>query len=183
MQSRWIIRASVLAALVLAIVLVQTAGAGKFHFNSVNLGIGSLVLTGQLAGLGNEAGEVTLTGFGTVKALCENKGGQQAPGRNPIKMNVQQTEVFVLNENGQTQVKVTAQDPSLSEIKPSPTPKQAGCPNGNWKVTGIIDGSTDWTAAKVVVKDESGKVQIDLSFKCTTIFENGVGTDIQCVET
>jgi hypothetical protein len=50
-------------------------------------------------GLGNEQAFVTLTGYGTVKAPCENKG-DASPGRNPIKMNVTETDEFVTDSNG-----------------------------------------------------------------------------------
>jgi len=174
----------VLIVLALAIMLVPAAWAGNFHFNSIDFGLGgSLVAQGDLAGLGNEAAEVTLTGQGFVTAMCENNGGQQAPGRNPILVSVQQSGVFVSDENGHALVEVIAPDPTSPEFEPSPTPKQAGCPNGNWAVVGIVDGSTAWTGATIIVKDESGQVQIELSFVCTTLFEGGLATDISCVRT
>jgi hypothetical protein len=162
--------------------LVQAARAGNFHFNSYAFRLGSLVLTGDLAGLGNAGATVTLIGRGTVAALCQNGAGQQAPGRNPIAIDVQQTNHFASDQNGHALVDVTLQDPTLLEIAPSPKPKQAGCPNGNWGVVGVVDGSTNWTAAEVIVADDAGNVQVRLSFACTTFFENGVGVGIQCVE-
>jgi hypothetical protein len=182
-QMRWFVWAPLLVALLLSGILVPAARAGKFHFtgNSVTFFLGSLGMEGTLAGLGNEVAEVTLTGYGTVEAMCQNKGGQQAPGRNAIVVNTQQTEVFVTDQNGMALVQVIAPDPTAPGFEPSPTPKQAGCPNGNWEVD-IVDGSTDWNAATIVVKDEFGQVQLDLSYTCTTFFENGVATDIECVE-
>jgi hypothetical protein len=181
LRSKWIIWAPALAALLLAGILVPVARAGKFHFNSVNFSLGSLVMEGDLAGLGNQQAKVTLTAYGTVKAMCENKGGQQAPGRNPISINTQQTVIYFTDQNGKAQVEVIAPDPTLQQIKPSPTPKQAGCPNGNWKVVGVAVGSTNWTAAKVIVKDEADKIQINLSFTCTTTFSSsGVATSVSC---
>jgi hypothetical protein len=97
-------------------------------------------------------------------------------------VDTQETRVFVTDENGNALVEVIAPDPSFADVEPSPTPKQAGCPNGNWMVVGVVDGSTNWTAARIVVKDESGLVQLDLSFTCITLFENGVATDVSCVE-
>jgi hypothetical protein len=173
----------VIWAIVMAGILVPSAQAGKFHFNSIDFNLGSsLVFNGSLVGLGNEVAEVTLTGYGTVTALCENKGGQQAPGRNPIKVSAQQTGHYISDQNGRALVEAIAPDPTSPEYEPSPTPKEAGCPNGNWKVIEIVDGSTDWTAAMVVVKDVYGEVRIDLAFTCTTTFENGIGLDVTCVE-
>jgi hypothetical protein len=182
MRKNWHIWASILAALLLAGLLGQAAQAGNFHFNNLTFNLGSLIARGTLVGLGNQAAEVTLTAYGKVTALCQNKGGQQAPGRNPIVINTQQTRVFVTDQNGRALVEVRAPDPSFTNIKPSPTPKEAGCPNGNWAVVGVVDGSTNWTAARIVVKDEAGRVQLDLSFTCTTFFTNGISTDVSCVQ-
>ena len=163
-------------------VLAPAARAGKFHFNSdVSFFLGSLGMEGTLVGLGNEVAVVTLTGFGTVKAMCENNGGNQAPGRNPISVSTEQTKEFVTNENGNALVEIIAPDPSEPEFAPSPTSKQAGCPNGNWTVE-IVEGSTNWTAANVLVKDDFGNVQLDLDFTCTTFFVGDIATGIECEE-
>jgi hypothetical protein len=182
MRTKRTIWMPILAALLIAAVLVSTAGAGSFHFNSVSFSLGSLDMTGQLAGIGNSTAYVTLTGYGTVKALCENNGGNQAPGRNPIAMQVSQTSEFVTNSNGNALVQVSAQDPTLSQISPSPTPKTAGCPSSKWTVVGIVDGSTNWTGANIIVKDEYGQIQANLSYKCATYFTNGVATSIACTQ-
>jgi hypothetical protein len=169
--------------LFLVLVMVLTVQAGSFRFNSIQFNVGgSLVLQGSLVGLGDQVAEVTLTGYGTVSALCQNRGGMQAPGRNPIYVEAQQTGLFVSGTNGRSLVNVVAPDPTAPEYEPSPTPKEAGCPNGNWNVIGIVDGSTNWTAARVLVKDELGLVQIDQYYACTTTFEDGLATSIHCEE-
>jgi hypothetical protein len=141
-----------------------------------------LIAEGTLVGLGNQEASVTLTAYGRVRALCQNQGGQQAPGRNPIEVDVQETAIYTTDESGRARVTVIAQDPTFADLQPSPTPKQAGCPNGNWRVVGVMEGSTNWTAARIEVRDEAGQVQIDLSFACTTQFVNGVATSVACVE-
>jgi hypothetical protein len=172
-----------LLVFLLAGILVPVAQAGKFHFNSIDFSLGgSLLMEGHLVGLGNEVAEVTLSGYGSVVALCENNGGKQAPGRNPIQVGVQETGIFVSDSNGRALVAVIAPDPTAPEFAPSPTPKEAGCPNGNWSVVGIIDGSTNWTAASVVVKDEDGQVRVELMFACTTFFEDGIAIGVECEE-
>jgi hypothetical protein len=174
---------SLLVALMITILFVQDASAGKFHFNSLNFSLGgSMLVQGSLVGLGNEGGELTLIGTGTVTALCENNGGNQAPGRNPIEVSVMETGVFYIGSNGRSLVSVIAPDPEAPEFAPSPTPKQAGCPNGNWRVVGIVDGSTNWTGAEIIVKDSENQVRIHQAFTCTTFFDNGRGTDIYCME-
>ena len=183
MRNKWSVWIKSILTLIVASVLASSALAGKFHFNNLDFNLGgSLVLQGSLVGLGNQVAQVTLTGYGNVWAMCENKGGQQAPGRNPIFVEVQQSGVYISEDNCRALVRVVAPDPTEPEFAPSPTPKQAGCPNGNWVVVGIMDDSTDWTAARVVVKDEFGQIQIDQFFTCITTFENGIATSIACVE-
>ena len=169
--------------IVAALVIVPVALAGKFHFNTINIGLGnSLVLTGDLAGLGNEVAEVQFIATGSVTAMCQNPGGKQAPGRNPISVEVEQKIVYTTDSNGKVQVLVVAPDPTAPGFEPSPTPKDAGCPNGKWTVVDIIDGSTDWTAAQILVLDEAGVIQIDQSYACTTTFEGGQAVDVTCQE-
>ena len=164
-------------------VLAVPALAGKFHFNSINFYLGSMVFNGDLAGVGNEDVDVTLIASGQVTAYCVNKGGNQAPGHNPIAFQVQQIAHFFTDENGKVAVEVIADDPALANFDPSPSAKEAGCPNGkNWKVAGIMEDSTDWTAARVIVRDGSGEVQIDQTYTCTTSFQNGVAVSLQCLE-
>ncbi len=183
MNSRRRIGRIVLIAVIAALAVVSVALAGKFHFNSINFSVGnSLVLSGDLAGLGNDTAEVRLIATGSVTAMCENPGGKQAPGRNPISVEVKQTEVYYTDSFGKADVSVLAPDPTAPGFEPSPTPKDAGCPNGNWTVVDIIDGSTDWTAAQVEVLDGAGVIQIDQSYTCTTTFQDGLAVDISCVE-
>ena len=171
------------AIVILLLIFVPAALAGKFHFNSLDFSVGhSLVLEGTLVGLGNEAAQVDLTAVGSVTALCENRGGQQAPGRNPISVEVEQVVTVTSDSDGRALVFVLAPDPTSPEFEPSPTPKEAGCPNGNWSVVDILDSSTNWSAARIVVLDEAGIIQIDQSFTCTTFFENDVAIGIECVE-
>jgi hypothetical protein len=173
-----------LIVLLITALVFTAASAGKFHFNRTSFSLSSsLVFTGSLAGLGNDTAIVTLTANGRVTALCENPAGQQAPGRNPITVNVQQTDTFTTSSNGKAAVRVVAPDPTSPAHEPSPSPKSAGCPNGSWKVVGIIDHSTDWTSARIVVKDANGLQSINLSYTCKTTFQNGVGTSVQCTQT
>lgn len=174
---------SLTAILILLLVFVPAAFAGEFHFNSIIFEIGhSLLFNGVVVGLGNENTQVSLTATGSATAMCENKGGKQAQGRNPISVEVEQVVTVTTDSNGRAVVTVIAPDPTSGEFEPSPTPKDAGCPNGNWDVTGIMDDSTNWTGARVVVLDEAGVVQIDLSFTCTTFFEDGLAVGINCEE-
>ena len=165
--NKWTVLGTALVVVLLAGILAPGAQAGSFHFNSINFSLGSLDMTGDLVGLGNEGGTVTLIGYGTVMAMCENKGGTQAPGRNLIQVVSQASDTFTIDSNGHADINLRAADPQLSDIDPSPTPKSAGCPNGNWSVVALKDSSMTWTSAEIIVKDSSGIVQLDLFFTCS----------------
>jgi hypothetical protein len=79
-------------------------------------------------------------------------------------------------------VDIHAPDPTSPGYEPNPTPEQAGCPEGNWRVVDILDDSTDWTAANLVITDSEGVVQVDKSYACTTIFRDYVGVRVDCEE-
>lgn len=177
--NKWSVLTLVLAVILLAGVLAPGAQAGSFHFNSINFEYGSLDMTGNLVGIGNEDGTVTLIGTGLVTAICQNKGGKQAPGRNPIQAETQASETYTIGSNGHAYISFGTADPELSDIEPSPTPKSAGCPNGNWSVVDIVPDSTLWTAAEVIVRDSDGQIQLDLIFTCTTILE---ARQVTCVQ-
>ena len=172
-RNNWIVFIPALVVILLAGILAPGAQAGgSFHFNSTNFSLGSLDMTGDLVGLGNEGGSVTLIGYGTVTAMCKNKGGTQAPGRNLIQAVSQASDTFTIDSNGHAYISLKAADPQLSDIDPSPTPKSAGCPNGNWSVVALEDGSMTWTSAEIIVTDSFGIVQLDLFFTCS-FDENG----------
>lgn len=181
MIKKWLTSGLLIVFLLVTGVIAPEGFAGSFHFNSVTFGIGSMLFSGDLAGLGNEDVDVTLVAYGEITALCQNNGGKIAPGRNPISFDVQQTAHFFTDENGKALVDLTAEDPALGDLEPSPTPKDAGCPSANWTVVGVSD-ETNWTAAQVQVRDSEGFLQLDLYFTCTTTFENGTAVDLTCVE-
>lgn len=144
---------SSLIALFMAIFLVTAttvAFAGKMHFNSdpvVRLG-NSLNVEGDLVGVGGGQGAlVTVTGTGTanVVAMCENRGGNQAPGQNPLIAETTSSATFgPVPDNGRVHVDLTIPDPTIADVIGSIDSKRAGCPNGNWNVVGLDPGSVDW---------------------------------------
>ncbi|MBZ0291732.1 MAG: hypothetical protein K8L99_04110 [Anaerolineae bacterium] len=153
---------------------VYAAISGVFSF-----GRGSLILTGVIRGLGNTTNNdvvTVLTGTALVSAECVNKGGNVALGRNPIEVAITiQSEPLQADSNGNASVYIRIPDPATISPPPvSPTPKQAGCPNGKWSVRGLQDGSARWQSARVVVL-RNGSTELLENYTCTDD-----GTNISC---
>jgi hypothetical protein len=161
-----------LVALVL-IVMVLVAAVGPVYAaisGVFNFGRGSLILTGVIRGLGNTSNNevvTLLTGRAIVRAECVNPAGNVAPGRNPLQLTVTFTSApLQADSNGNASVYIRIPDPSTISPTPiSPTPKQAGCPNGNWRVRGIQDGSARWQSAQVVVL-RNGETELLENYTC-----------------
>jgi hypothetical protein len=155
----------IITIIVVAIGPVYAAISGVFNF-----GRGSLILTGVIRGLGNTNNNeviTVLTGRAIVYAECVNPGGNVAPGRNPLQLTVTlQSAPLQADSNGNASVYIRIPDPSTISPTPiSPTPKQAGCPNGNWRVRGIQNNSARWQAAQVVVL-KNGSSELLQNYVC-----------------
>ncbi|MDL1885018.1 hypothetical protein FBR01_15375 [Anaerolineae bacterium CFX8] len=171
MRQRWAIKLVLLVMLSLSALAVY---AGSPHFiGSVRFSSGSLRAEGDLAGLGNENVIVRMDATATTLALCENPGGNLAPGRNPIYITQTVSDTAAPDRNGRAHIVLVAQDPTTIYPPPvSPTPKEAGCPNGKWRVVGLVPGSTHWTSARIqVIDNATGAVRWDQFYTCS-------GTDI-----
>jgi len=154
---------SILAALVALSLMTAPAFAGRGHLKGVSFSLGeSLTASGELAGYGNIDVIVALVGSGTGIATCTNKGGNEAPGQNPIKVTVSgiQEVSASLIENGSAPFYV------VTDAPPMPSAREAGCPNNNWKVTSLW---VNWTSAVITVTDAaSGEVLLRQEFTCKT---------------
>jgi hypothetical protein len=120
-------------AMLLASILSATAAQAQSpHFvgtptctKSLSSG---LTCSGKAAGLGNGPTQAFLTA-GSVSAtyVCQNKGGNVAPGQPVVSQNVTGPAQNITPRNGQITFSPM--------IPPPPTPSAASdCPNGNWKV-------------------------------------------------
>src|ERR671926_1889856 len=108
----------------------QTGGA---HFTKggtpVCTDVGTqLRCTAEVAGLGQETVVSTVSANGTATGLtCTSPGGNQAPGQNPaVPVTSSGSQTINNPKNGRAGVDVTTAQPTI-------TPKQAGCPNNNWR--------------------------------------------------
>jgi hypothetical protein len=140
----------------------QTSGA---HFTQggdpVCTDIGTqLQCTGELAGLGNETVVALLTAPNATATdlLCENKGGNQAPGQNPAVPSTATGEQTIQQpKNGRAGIDVSTDVPTIGA-------KAAGCPNGNWRV---IVGDVEFTSYTLTIS-QGGQLVVT----CSGTFEN-----------
>jgi hypothetical protein len=150
-------------------VLAADAGSPRF-VGGISTSSGSFKAEGDLAGLGNTNPLlVRLDAFATVQFWCVNPGGKIAPGRNPVYIPAPpSSDTFLVDANGKSHVTLHAPDPATVLPAPvSPTPKQAGCPNGNWTVTNPIVGSTIWKSATINVTDTVTSAHVlTVNFAC-----------------
>jgi hypothetical protein len=123
-------------AVAMVIVIVMCAGlvyAESPHFKSkpalraTDEGL-TLQVCGAIAGLGNGDIVITVTAQGDPETTCTSPGGNQAPGRNPGRIevsgavNIPQSEI----KNGSLSFCVRTEEPE------DPSGKEGGCPNNNW---------------------------------------------------
>ena len=146
---------TILVTAIVASVFVVQAGVGA-QFGWYN---GSLGMTAEIWGLGTGA-ELTLEGFAEVTALCQNNGGNVAPGRSPISYTDTVSFDLEIDENGRAVIAqsdaVKVEDPTLStftETPVSPSAKELGCPSESWTAVGI---SVEWVGARVTVNKYNG---------------------------
>ena len=122
-----------LPAMLLASILTATAAQAQSpHFvgtptctKSLSSG---LTCSGKAAGLGNGPTAAFLTASSvSATYVCQNKGGNVAPGQPVVNQNVTGPTQNITPRNGQI---------TFSPTIPPPTPPSAAteCPNGNWKV-------------------------------------------------
>src|SRR5919198_3791085 len=108
-----------------AAVTWKSGPTGSFSANNT-----SFTITGEASGLGNTPAVAHVTVNGTVTYTCENKGGNQSPGQNPVPA----SSTFDQNlgnsdHNGRGVLNVTASISASATVSGD----VAGCPNGNWK--------------------------------------------------
>jgi hypothetical protein len=94
---------------------------------------GSVTVTGDMSGLGNQPATATIVQSVTAFYTCQNPGGNIAPGQKGVSYTSDPvTQGLNTDKNGRDLIDLTA-----PAIAPDATVggKTAGCPNGRW--TGI----------------------------------------------
>jgi hypothetical protein len=106
-------------------------------------GTTSVTATGDGSGFGNQPAVATLTVNATVSYTCVNKGGNAAPGRNPVpETSSGSADLGNADHNGRGVFAITVTFVPAATV----SGKVAGCPNGNWlginPVSNGITGAT-----------------------------------------
>lgn len=139
-----------IAAVAMALALTGTAvfAAVTWHsgptvtFN----GTTSVTVTGDGSGFGNQPAVATLTVSASVTYTCQNKGGAQSPGQNPVAATTSGSQDLGNGDhNGRGIINLTV---SFSPAATVPG-KSIGCPNGNW--TGVNPVSGGITSATLTI--------------------------------
>ena len=109
-------------------------------------GTTSVTVTGDGSGFGNQPAVATLTVNALVQYTCQNKGGAQAPGRNPVAASSSGSQdIGNADHNGRGIINLTV---SFTPAATVPG-KSIGCPNGNW--TGVNPVSSGITSATLTI--------------------------------
>jgi hypothetical protein len=148
-----------LAALVAFGAIAATAVAQSPHFvgtpsctKSLSTG---LTCSGKAAGLGNGPTQAFLTADSvSATYVCQNKGGNVAPGQPVVSQNVTGPAQNITPRNGQI---------TFSPNIPPPTPPSSAteCPNGNWKV---VLTSLSYTNVVLHIQQPPGTEVLTFSF-------------------
>ncbi len=119
-------------------------------YDSSGTAIGATA-NGDGSGFGNQPAVATITVNALVTYTCQNKGGNQSPGQNPVPGSTSgSADLGNADHNGRGVFDLTV------TFTPAPTVpgKSIGCPNGNW--TGVDPVFNGITSATLVIT-QAGK--------------------------
>jgi hypothetical protein len=109
-------------------------------------GATSATASGDGSGFGNQPAQATLTVNATVMYTCVNKGGNAAPGRNPVpETSSGSADLGNADHNGRGTFNFTVTFTPATTVSGN----VAGCPNGNWQ--GINPVSSGITGATLTI--------------------------------
>lgn len=126
----------------------------------------TLTAVGDLAGLGNQNIEVTLSATGRVTATCTNRGGNQPPGQNPAPVSLAGVVSIPASEirNGNVRFTVTTRAPA------NPIPGAPDCPNRNFNE---IITDIQFTSATITVEQPPGTTALTVNCAFSSPTSNG----------
>jgi hypothetical protein len=125
--AHWLVGLLIFSAVLVVYAGMHTVGSARFGFGSLDASV-------DIAGFGSDTDTVTVTLSATgsnLVAMCQNKGGNRAPGQNPLNVNVSSSQTVSPGSNGRAGVSF-----NLNLLPTSA--KAAGCPNNNWTVTDLF---------------------------------------------
>src|SRR5581483_3396856 len=95
---------------ILAVVLISTPlFAAGIHF-SANFNLGSLIAYGSVYGIGNTDVTSTLNASGIPQVICQNQGGNRAPGQNPPRVSAEGSDFLPGNDTARKNGKAPYSD-------------------------------------------------------------------------
>jgi hypothetical protein len=113
-------------------------------------GTTSATASGDGSGFGNQPAQATLTLHASVTYTCQNKGGAQAPGQNPVDATTSgSADLGNADHNGRGVFNFTVTFAPAATVPG----KSIGCPNGNW--TGVNPVSGGVSGADLVITQGS----------------------------
>jgi len=129
------------AGLALAAVTWHSGPTFGFVFNGTTA-IGARA-TGDGSGFGNQPAVATISLAANVSYTCQNNGGNQAPGRNPVpETSSGSQDLGNADHNGRGVFDLTVTFTPAATVPG----KSIGCPNGNWTgVDPVFGGITSAT--------------------------------------
>jgi hypothetical protein len=168
--------------MIVSLLSVVPAFARLSFAGGVSTDGGSLRAWARVAGVGGDGGSVIVTlklesTDAPLIAMCQNKGGNQAPGQNPVEVSLLQQEYLTVDSNGS--------GVAYFHVDYLPSARDAGCPNRNWIVTDLLgylqvtmtevntlDGEMVQTVLSCYVEDTNSVVECT---EVSTTYTPGVG--------
>jgi hypothetical protein len=158
------------------LLVVTPVFAGQIHFNTT-FKLGSLIAFGTVAGIGNTDVLSTLAASGIPEVICQNQGGNQAPGQNPPRLFASGSNFLPGTDLARKNGKAPYSDEATwnnDEVLVAPGALW-GCPNDNWTAYVYPDRIYWDTATLTFSNANTGEILASQKYSCVTT----LGIDIE----